>query len=188
MTQFTENLRYDCDFLLNPEALVIDVGFFEGEFSRRILEKYPCRVIAFEPQPELFAAAQEHPRLQLFNQGLGAITGTSTFGVHGSMTGKFSRDPQSFDASILGVPDLLELLNVPKVELLKLNIEGMEFEVLETILFLNVASLFLNIQVQFHGVVPNANRRYQEIRSGLLATHHLTYDFPWCWENYALST
>jgi hypothetical protein len=44
-----------------------------------------------------------------------------------------------------------------------------------------------DIQVQFHDFVPDAEIRRDEIRRALSATHHLTYDYPFVWENWRIN-
>ena len=72
-------------------------------------------------------------------------------------------------------------------DLLKLNIEGGEFSVLEALLDRDLVKKIGNIQVQFHGCIPDAAARRDKIRERLAATHHLTYDAPFVWENWELT-
>jgi hypothetical protein len=41
-----------------------------------------------------------------------------------------------------------------------------------------------DIQIQFHDFVPGARALREERRKMLGATHHLTYDYPFIWENW----
>ena len=52
MKEFTEEERYN--YNLTENSLVIDAGAYHGHFSKRIWDKYRCRVIALEPSEEFF--------------------------------------------------------------------------------------------------------------------------------------
>lgn len=181
ITEFHEDIRYD--YPLNENSSVIDCGFYEGDFTKRIWEKYRCWITAYEPINRLYNLGHDKVgvnwKIALIHSAVGNSNRSERFHVKGSMTGPYA-DGETEEVQV--VP-----LNIAKaVDLLKLNIEGMEFEVLEHLISEGTARLCHNIQVQFHGVVPDAQKRYQAIRDKLLETHEFTYCFPWCWENYRL--
>ena len=68
--------------------------------------------------------------------------------------------------------------------MIKINIEGGEFEFLENIIKSELVTKFDNIQVQFHDFVPNSDIRMSEIQKELSKTHYLTYQFEYVWENW----
>lgn len=185
MKPFTEELRYE--YPLTNQSIVLDIGCHKGTFSRILSEKYGCKILAFEPiqrfYDEAVATLKDKPNVQVFKCGVGATTRTEQFGIKGDMTGAFAEgDKETVD--IVSWFDLLDDDGPPSIDLIKINIEGGEFELLEDIIDLESSTLFKNIQVQFHPVVPDYQKRYDAIRAALLKTHRLTYDAPWCWENY----
>jgi hypothetical protein len=115
----------------------------------------------------------------LYSMGLGRNEREDTFYIKGDMTGNWA-DGEPVKVKIANVNQKL----TDPVALLKLNCEGGEFEILEAILDEGNPLLFDNIQVQFHHIFPDAEERWKSIRERLLKTHELTYDAPWCWENY----
>lgn len=182
---FTESDRYE--YPLTTDSLVLDCGVYEGTFSHILYEKYGCRIVGFEPIPTFFERCRErfraNPHVTVHNAGVGATTRRERMSIKGDMTGVFADNPEAEEVQVLAIGEILAPFG--QVDLLKINIEGMEFEVLEAILAGGWASKVRNLQVQFHPIVPDYERRHAEIRRGLLETHHLTYDAPWCWENYA---
>ncbi len=44
-----------------------------------------------------------------------------------------------------------------------------------------------DIQVQFHHFYPESEKLRDEIRTALSKTHHLTYDYPFAFENWKKS-
>lgn len=183
MTQtinFHEGLRYQ--YNLTPDSLVIDVGAYHGNFSREISRLYGCKIWAFEPIRVWFdwAIKNQSDKVTVFPFGLGAAGGFREFYIKGDMSGEHAEGL----CAIVSIAPVDILFAWSNVHLLKLNIEGGEFEVLETIIGKGKVGIFRDIQVQPHGVVPNAEARWAAIQSDLLKTHHLTYDFPWVWQNY----
>lgn len=182
-TNFHEGIRYD--YPLTPQSRVIDCGYHEGEFSRRIANERKCTVDAFEPIKEWYdkGVAENLPGVRLHHGAVGVRNGFIPLKKHGAMTGQFA-DGEIEYAPLVLIDDVIG----KGCDLLKLNIEGAEFDVLERMLKLDLVQLCRDIQVQFHTCAPMAEPRWKRIRSKLLETHELTFDFPWCWENYRLKT
>jgi DNA-binding ferritin-like protein (Dps family) len=63
----------------------------------------------------------------------------------------------------------------------------MEYELLERVIECGLQSQLKNIQVQFHKIGDDYEERYEKIRAELLKTHHLTYDYPFVWQNFTLN-
>lgn len=185
MKPFTESMRYE--YPLTPESIVLDVGCHKGAFSKIISEKYGCIILAFEPIEQFYDEAVEtlkdKPNVQVFKCGVGASARVEQFKIKGDMSGAFA-DGEKEDVDIIAFDELLADGGPPSIDLIKINIEGGEFELLEHIIEKELQGLSKNIQVQFHPVVADYEKRHTAIREALLKTHKLTYDAPWCWENY----
>ena len=74
--------------------------------------------------------------------------------------------------------------NIKKIDLLKLNIEGSEYDVLEKLLNDGKIDIIENIQVQFHTFIDNCVDRRNNIREKLKNTHIETYCYEFVWENW----
>ena len=73
---------------------------------------------------------------------------------------------------------------IGEIDLMKINIEGGEYEFLEYLLDTGLAVKIKNVQVQFHDFVPNAETRTKSIQERLSQTHSLTYQYEFVWENW----
>ena len=183
-TDFQESLRYE--YPLNPESFVIDIGAHTGVFSAQIYERYKCYIHAYEPIREFYDAANERlkpfrPKVKLFHAGVGPSDAAIQFGVKGDMTGAYTDGNRVETVNLWNISYILPF----PVSLLKINIEGAEYDLLDAILDRGLHERMDNIQVQFHGNIPNARERWKAINERLTQTHELTYYFPFCWENYA---
>lgn len=89
-------------------------------------------------------------------------------------------------AEIVSFSDFIQREVIQKVGLMKVNIEGAEFDLLDHMLEKGCMPMIGNLQVQFHRFVPNAPSRRRTLRSSLKLTHELTYEFYFVWENWRL--
>lgn len=181
-----DEFRYN--YKLTANDLVLDCGFFRGDFSRNILDLFGCKIIAFEPCKAFFDAGKERfkdePRLELLPCGIGASAREETFHIQGDSTGLFAHADDIETVQIISFLDFLKTRNIKKVDLLKLNVEGMEYELLEQIIELGCFDLFPRIQVQFHHTVPGYVARYEAVRKELLKHYNLTFEITFVWEFY----
>lgn len=185
---FNESDRYV--YNLNSGSIVMDCGAHTGTFCEGIARKYPCRIFAFEPVKkwaELVATKMESAKnVTVFPFGIASSSRTERFSVLGDSSSIFNKSDEVVDAEFVDWKKFIKDHNLTLVDLLKLNVEGMEYEILEDILSHNAASMFTNIQVQFHMNVPDFEARHDRIKEQLLLTHRMTMDFPYCWENFEL--
>lgn len=185
MSEFNEEMRYD--YPLTPDSLVVDCGGYKGDFAVKMHDKYGCVVKVFEPIDEFYKQIcyriRDRGRIKVFPVAIGSSEREQKIYLSDNSTGLFKES----EFALVAIIKPLCFFNIQRpVDVLKLNIEGSEFEVLENILQTGTEKQFKNIQVQFHQVVPDYEARYEAIRAKLLKTHELTYDFPWHWQNFRL--
>ncbi len=187
MTDWNENLRYE--YPLTPDSVVMDCGGYEGDFAAKIHERYGCTVVVLEPIREFFEKIcerfKDNKKVSVINCAIGPKSGDETFFIKGTMTGKFTEG----DAEVVNVRSMSFLspfIRHDRISLLKLNTEGSEFDVLDDIIENQLVTRFDNIQVQFHKVIPDAEKRRDAIRERLKETHEEQWCFPWCWESWRI--
>ena len=190
MKPFTESLRHE--YKLTPESVAVDLGAFHGGWAKTIHEKYRCPVLAFEPVKSFFAIASENcamfPKIALYNCGLGDHFYQPEFGIQNDSTGIFAGSEVREKVIIVEAVSYLRQIH-PKgfFDLIKINIEGGEADLLDHVLSQNAATMFGNIQVQWHRCIPDCQKRYDAVAAGLSKTHHLTWCEPWCWESWEMN-
>ena len=82
--------------------------------------------------------------------------------------------------------DYISENKIEKINLMKINIEGGEFELLNILIESQTIKIIENILVQFHSFVKNAERKRIKIQSRLNKTHSITFEYPFVWENWVL--
>ena len=183
-------LRFDYD--LNADSQVLDMGGYEGQWASDIHARYGCAVQVFEPVEE-FAANIRHrfarnPRITVQPFGLGAADATIRIGLGADGSSVFREAPQMRPGRLVAADGFFERNGIAWVDLMKINIEGGEYDLLEHLLDTNLVSRIGNIQVQFHDFVPDAQARMLAIQERLQETHVPTYQVEFVWENWRLKS
>jgi FkbM family methyltransferase len=176
---------------LNPESLVFDLGGYKGDWAFRINRKYDCRVWVFEPVRDfigmLFNRFRDTPKITVFPFGLAGETTTSKVSVQGNASSIFLAGvgPQQV-IELQDIADFIRKNDIRKIDLLKINIEGAEYDLLERLVETGLIKMIHNIQVQFHDFVDQAETKMQKIQASLELTHERTYHYRFVWENWRL--
>jgi FkbM family methyltransferase len=184
-----ETLRLN--YPLNETSLVLDVGGYEGDFAASMIEKYNCYVHSFEPIPSFFKIIKNRFRgnKKVFTHcvGLSNVTKTERISLNDNASSVFVKSSKSIAIRLKNINEFLEEHQIEKVDLIKINIEGGEYDLLESLIEQKKITCFENIQVQFHDfVIPDAKERMDNIQRALSETHFLTYQFEFVWENWQL--
>lgn len=148
---FNKNIYENKLIKINEGDIVLDIGANYGFFSLYAENFKPSKIIAFEPSKKIFNYFDLN-----FNNGVKhqkAISGLSG-------TSKFSDDNSSsassrllvngeYEVEVVGINDLLNYLNLEKVDFLKIDCEGSEKEIFEEIT-LETISKINKIVVEYH--------------------------------------
>jgi FkbM family methyltransferase len=170
-----EYIRYDYD--LSPESVVIDLGAYQGEWAKEIFARYKCKIIAVEPTEYI----RDFTDGVIINKAASTNDGKISFGGRAYYSSIFEEGDHEYECM-----DVNRIISGAKeIDLLKVNIEGAEYDVLNHIIAAGLHPRIKNIQVQFHQIagVPY-EKWYNEISKQLSLTHQLTWHYPYCWENW----
>jgi FkbM family methyltransferase len=179
------------DYPLNADSVVFDVGGFKGDFSAAILGKFNCNIFIFEPVRDFYGACATRfatdARVACFNFGLGDSDGD--FGMIN--TGDASSiclgpSPCSDLVKVRRFETVFSELLITRIDLLKINIEGGEFPLLDHIIASGLILHVNHIQVQFHDFVPLAEHLRMNVRRLLSETHEEVWCFPFIWESWRI--
>jgi len=177
---------------LTPESVVLDIGGYKGTWSQKIHEKYQCHIHIFEPvssyRSEIEGRFAECPKVTVYPFGLAGKNVKARIAIRGDASSVLLADMERDELIELhDVADVLQPMQKHGVDLVKINIEGGEYDLLSRMLETGITSMCRNIQVQFHPWVPHARERRKMIQEALSRTHSLTYEYPFVWENWLLS-
>ncbi len=182
--------RFRLEYDLSADSIVFDLGGYEGQWASDIYAMYGCRVSVFEPVPAFAANIarrfRHNPRIRVFDFGLAARTETGRMALAADGSSLHKTGSGSVEVRMVDAAEFMRQENVAAIDLMKINIEGGEYALLEHLLDKGLAARIRNIQVQFHDFVPDAEARMKAIQQRLALTHATTYQFPFVWENWSL--
>ena len=138
---------------LPPHPIIVEAGAFTGSDSLKIARRWPqAQIHAFEPVPELFVALREktapYPNITCYQLGLGSYNGTATLYLSQKPTKitqassllapkeRLHSSPITFDTTIeipiMTLDSWAAQYQIPRIDLLWLDLQGMELAVLQT--------------------------------------------------------
>lgn len=173
-TQQLERLRYE--YALKPDDVVIDLGAYRGEWASEIRTRYGCCVIAVEPTDAIDGWERE-----TIKKAAWLFDGTLRFGGAFYYTSAFEDQTHEYECF-----DICSLLaRFDRIALLKMNVEGAEYDLLTHMWKHGMLDRIENLQVQFHLIGGEESLvRYDGVSLLLSETHEITWQYSFCWESW----
>lgn len=173
---------------------MFDLGAFHCEWSLKISEMYNNpKIYAFEATPSIYQigleAIKNNPNIKLYDYGVGKYNSTAKINMgpaQGVSTSLYIKTDSQVDVKIRSIKEVFDELKIQSIDLMKINIEGSEYDVLECLIDAGLQHKVKNFQVQFHRLGRNYEDRYGRIKKYLSKSHKTTYSFPYIWENWLL--
>lgn len=181
-----EGIRYDYD--LNSDSVVIDLGGYKGQWASDIYARYNCRVLVFEPvktfAENIEKRFRKNPRVEVFRFALGANRRQAIIALGDDGSSVYRNAPEKETIQFEEVGEFFAKHNINSIDLMKVNIEGGEYELLPRLFEAGLVNRIKHIQIQFHDVEAGSETRMKEICRELSKTHKPTYQYKFVWENW----
>lgn len=170
----SEHMRGETVHLLSPrDDVILDLGAHYGIVTTRIAASLSpsSRVIAVEAHPSNYSVLKKNLELnrissaKAFNFAVAQFTGSTVISTkdgistHFALTKTDEKSAQSSRVPCYRLSDMLELLGVSHVDLVKMDIEGLELEVLQSS-FPALANRIGKLDIEVHhfqDLVPLSN-------------------------------
>jgi FkbM family methyltransferase len=182
--------RLRLDYDLDAGSLALDLGGYQGQWASDVVARFGCAVQVFEPVPEFAAAIrrrfERNPRVTVHEFGLGARDQEIAITLAADGSSAYRTGSSPVKGRLVRAADFMAGHGISRVDLMKVNVEGGEFDLLDHLLEQGLMERIANLQVQFHDVVPDAVRRRKAIQERLARTHELAWQFEWVWESWRL--
>mgnify|MGYP001826442852 CR=1 FL=1 len=186
-----EHLLHDA--AIDGNSIVLDVGAYIGEWAQEMDERYRPVIHAFEPDPrnykQLLKRSGKLRDLKTYDFGLGdrdetvkmsmEFLGSTAFG---DIQGQQGVDWE--EAQVRDIAAMWKELELDRVDLMKINIEGGEYPLLERMIDKGLLAQVDTYLIQFHEWHPGAYHRRWSIRRALRKTHTLEWDYHFVWEKW----
>lgn len=206
MDKYNKALEYEifikkeyafADEIIKKAKIIFDIGGHIGLFSQYCLSLNPwCEIHYFEPIPDLYKQAQERLKNQniiLNNSGIASKTRAQTIYFNSEKTMQTSLYNQTFLnpkwtgilVDMKNIEEYSAQQNISHIDLLKLDVEGMEYEILESLSdeFLQKIQALL---LEFHIFSPEMEKKLLDLTKKLtkhfcVKKFHHQYDDRLCY-------
>jgi FkbM family methyltransferase len=145
---------------LHEQSVVVDVGLGEDTaFPESLIRTYGCTVSGFDPTPRAIAHVRRlgDPHMRIFELGVAAVTGKAQFFlpidgryVSGSLTRESHLGATPIEVEFITIGQIFTAIDSSRIDLLKLDIEGAEFDVIASPEFEQFANSIDQLCVEFH--------------------------------------
>jgi FkbM family methyltransferase len=192
-TRLDNDSKLRLDYPLSESSVVFDLGGYVGDFTQALSDKFNCNIYVFEPVTLFYSRMllrfNQNSKIRIFNYGIGNSERTEKFHISENASSLFVRSNINTEQHIKIknlTSDFMNSLEIKKIDLIKINVEGMEYEILEDLIERNLIGIFINIQVQFHVIGKYSQVDIDNIRKLLNKTHELSWRFEDIWESWNL--
>ena len=179
------------DYGLDENSLVFDVGGYKGQGASDLFSMYLPTIYIFEPRAEYAQAIEKrfkkNNKIKTFNFGLSNKKSEDYIYFNDDGSTLFLKNKQKEKVKLESISDFIKNNNIKKIDLLKLNIEGGEYEVLDDLINSGLLNIITNLQIQFHNFFPDAKKKMLDIHKEILKTHHLVYQYEFVMESWQLN-
>src|SRR5574341_287535 len=179
---------------LTPDSLFLDVGGYEGMHTQAIHEEYDCNIICFEPAQKAFKILEGKfygiKKIQLEPLALSDETGKAILYHKSNLDGNSLyrsllkiTDDRHLETEEVDTVDFVTYLTqnrISSVELIKLNCEGAEWRIMNSLIKSNKLRMLRQILVQWHASATTPDIE-KIVKEQLQITHFVNQYHP-TWE------
>ena len=148
--------------------------------------------MVFEPVPSYAEDIKKrfdgNDKVKVFDYGLEKCDSSETLFMHddGSSSYKDYESDNVITVHYRAVDEFIREQGIDNIDLMKINIEGGEYDLLEAMISKDLIRIVDNFQIQFHNIKSiDAKNRMSAIIKELEKTHRLTWSYrPFVWENW----
>lgn len=179
------------DYPLTEESVVFDLGGYKGDFTQEIVNRFDCKVYLFEPVRAFYEICRnrfaDNSKVQCFNFGLSSQSGSFFISKEDNASSivKGGGVAAGEEVRIESFARFVDLNSVSTIDLLKVNIEGGEYDVLPQAINTGYVANIRFLQIQFHNFINGAEQKRAQIRNDLTRTHSEMWNYPFIWESWS---
>jgi len=179
------------NYNLDNKSIVIDAGGYRGQWAKQINEIYDSTVYVFEPLKEFHSSIESlfvnKSKVIPYNYALSNSNCEMKISLGNDGSTLFDTEAQSTEViQCMDIQTFFSEKDLKFVNLMKINIEGAEYDLLERMIDLGLHLKVDNLQIQFHRFIEHCDTRRNSIIEELSKSHNRTWNYDWIWENWEL--
>ena len=179
-------LRYEFD--LTRDSVVLDLGGYQGQWASDVFGRYVCNIHVFEPvksfAEQLGERFHQNPQIVVHPFGLGGSTRQETIHIGKDGSSVFRSFSRRETIDIVDVVEWFKRERIASVDLLKVNIEGGEYELFDRLFDGGLIDKIGRILVQFHDLDSTSTAKMMAIQQRLRETHVPEFQYEFVWEKW----
>ena len=182
------------DIKLKPNSIIFDVGGYEGNFTDRLLHKNSKSFFyIFEPiylfYKNIKNKFENVDNVFVFSFGLSDEDKIIPLELNFDRTshnGVLDLDSNYELSNLKSISDFVVEKKIEQIDLLKLNVEGAEYEILDNLISTNFIDKVKILLVQFHLNQSIDYSKYKSLKKKILKTHNCEFKSIFVWEKFTL--
>jgi FkbM family methyltransferase len=179
-----EKLKYSISF--NQTGLVLDLGSYLGDYTEVVVKNNPQLTFwLYEPIPEFFSVCankfHNKENIVVSQKAVSADGRRIKMQIDGLRSRQKSVNfPEGVTIDSISIQEIFD--SVSEIQLVKMNIEGMEYECLEQLIRTNSLIKAKYLLIQFHNFEKDSQNRRDLLRKQMARDFEIIYTFEWMWE------
>lgn len=172
---------------LAADSVIVDVGVGEDiSFTQSLIARYGCRAFGFDPTPRAvsFIETLKPAGFVLHKLGLSGKSGKAQFNlptntqyVSGSIVNAEHLGGQKLEVELVDLTGLMDIVQASVIDVLKIDIEGAEYDVLASKSFADHARQIRAICIEFHHRWPEFGAH--RTRTAVARLRELGFECAW---------
>jgi FkbM family methyltransferase len=178
-------------FDLNESPIIFDVGGYKGDWTEIALNSYKnAKVFVFEPVEKFYNEIKKryknNPNIKVYNFGLSDKNRKETIYLDEDSSSVFLKTEKTEEINLKNIVEFLFEEKIFNVDLIKINIEGEEYRLLESLTTTPELLIFKNLLVQFHKSIDDAYERRNQIRKKISNFYNEVFNYEMVFEGWSV--
>lgn len=179
-----EKLKYEMNFKSN--GLILDIGSYLGEYTKKLIDRNPGMTFwLYEPIPEYYHAClirfKDSKNVSVNQKAVSADGRNIQMQIDGLRSRQeFNTKDEAPTYASISIQEIFD--SVSEIELLKLNIEGMEYECLDQLILSNSLIKASYLLIQFHNFDSEAEKKRDLVVNAIEEDFSNVFTYKWMWE------
>lgn len=178
------------DYPLNSTSVVVDAGGYKGEWTSKIKKQYNCSIHILEPlksfHEQIVNLFKEDERIVPHCLALSNKSENTEISIGNDSSSVFIKGDRMEQIQSIDVKEFFETNQLEVVDLMKINIEGGEYDLMERLIELGLHKQIHIFQIQYHRFIEHCDVRRKKIQEVLSESHTCTWNYDWIWENWQI--
>ena len=169
--------KYRLNYPLTENSLVVDIGGYDGSWAQLVWNKFKCNIIIMEPVESLYSQAVakfgNNSKVKVYKVGAYSIDEEQLISLNDNESSMFGHNKGKEKIKLVDFVKFYKTNINKNIDLLKINIEGAEYDLLEHLINSQMLTIADNFQIQFHDTysIPDFKQRKDKIAEAFKQTH-----------------